>query len=55
MCFIEQMYETNNPLLNQDRFNQIWVQKLALRGQRSNFDTILAILLYFHSFWLLNE
>ena len=37
MCFIEQMYETNNPLLNQNRFNQKWVQKLALRGQKVKF------------------
>ena len=55
MCFIEQMYETNNPLLNENRFNQKWVQKLALGVKRSNFDTIFAILLYFHSIWLLNE
>ena len=55
MCFIEQMYETNNPLLNQNRFNQKWVQKLTFRGQKVNFDTILAILLYLHSIWLLNE
>ena len=37
MCFIEQIYETNNPLLNQNRFNQKWVQKLALRGQKVKF------------------
>ena len=55
MCFIEQMYETNNPLLNKNRFNQKWVQKLALRGQKVKFWYNLAILLYFHSIWLLNE
>ena len=37
MCFIEQMYETNNPLLNQNGFNQKLVQKLALRGQKVKF------------------
>ena len=37
MCFIEQMYETNNPLLNENRCNQKWVQKLALRGQKVKF------------------
>ena len=37
MCFIEHMYETNNPLLNQNRFNQNWVEKLALKGQKVIF------------------
>ena len=37
MGFIEQMYETNNPLLNENRFNQKWVQKLAHRGQKVKF------------------
>ena len=37
MGFIEQMYETNNPVLNQNRFNQKWVEKLALWGQNVKF------------------
>ena len=36
--------------------NEFKSKHLGLLGvKRSDFDTILAILLYFHSIWLLNE